>query len=126
MQPIPPTELIINPENNHIYHLDLAPGELAENIILVGDPDRVEFLSALLDTLEVKRQKREYVTHTGTYKNIRVSIISTGIGTGNIDIVMNELDALANIDFHIRQPKKVLKQLNIVRIGTCGALQPEI
>ena len=125
MPQIPDTHLILNADKSQ-YHLNLHPHELAENVILVGDPDRVPILSALLDTIEFKKQKREYVTHTGTYKGRRVTILSTGIGTGNIDIVMNELDALVNIDIHKKEHKEELGKLNIVRIGTSGAIQPHI
>ncbi|RYD73516.1 MAG: hypothetical protein EOP53_19970, partial [Sphingobacteriales bacterium] len=125
MAQIPDTHLILNADKSQ-YHLNLRPNELAENVILVGDPDRVPILSALLDTIEVKKQKREYVTHTGMYKGKRISILSTGIGTGNIDIVMNELDALVNIDVDRREVKENLKKLNIIRIGTSGAIQADI
>ncbi len=125
MAQIPATHLILNADKSQ-YHLNLLPKDLAENVILVGDPDRVPFLSALLDNIEIKKQKREYVTHTGTYKGMRISIISTGIGTGNIDIVMNELDALVNIDVERREVNDNLRKLNIVRIGTSGAIQADI
>ena len=125
MAQIPDTHLILNPDKSQ-YHLNLLQHELATNVILVGDPDRVPFLSALLNKVEVKKQKREYVTHTGFYKGRRVTILSTGIGTGNIDIVMNELDALVNIDINKREAKEDLTKLNIVRIGTSGAIQADI
>ncbi|MBT5921582.1 MAG: phosphorylase, partial [Flavobacteriaceae bacterium] len=92
------SELILNADQS-IYHLHLKPNEISNNIITVGDPDRVAEVSAHFDFIELKKQKREFVTHTGTYKNKRISVISTGIGTDNIDIVLNELDALVNIDF---------------------------
>jgi uridine phosphorylase len=99
---------------------------LADNVILVGDPDRVAMVSKHFDTIEYKRHNRELVTHTGTYKGKRITALSTGMGTDNIDIVVNELDAVANIDFKTRTPKTEHRTLNLVRIGTCGALQPEI
>ncbi|MGZ5243410.1 MAG: nucleoside phosphorylase [Bacteroidia bacterium] len=125
MAQIPATHLILNSDKSQ-YHLNLLPQDLAENVVLVGDRDRVPFISALLDEIVVKKQNRGYVTHTGTYKGKRVTIMSTGIGTGNIDIVMNELDALVNIDLDIRQPKEKLTKLNIVRMGTSGAIHADI
>lgn len=124
-KPIPESQLIFNNEGA-IYHLNLLPEMLADNIILVGDPDRVAMVSKYFDTIEYKRQNRELVTHTGTYKGKRITALSTGMGVDNIDIVINELDALANIDFKTRTPKTEHRTLNMVRIGTCGALQPEI
>ncbi|MCG2419084.1 nucleoside phosphorylase [Aequorivita sp. F47161] len=124
-QTIQPSELIITPEGK-IYHLDLAPSQLATTIITVGDPGRVEKVSKYFDTIECTAQHREFKTHTGTYKGKRISVISTGIGPDNIDIVFNELDALVNIDFEKRQVKKELTSLNIIRIGTSGGLTPEI
>lgn len=123
--PLLPSELIINPDGS-IYHLNLTPSQIADTIITVGDPDRVENVSQYFDTIEVKAHKREFKTHTGTYKGKRISVISTGIGTDNIDIVFNELDALINIDFTTLTLKKELKSLDIIRIGTSGAIQPEI
>lgn len=125
MQRIAESELIINPRGA-IYHLDVKPDELAENIITVGDPDRVKEISKHFDKIEVQRQHREFVTHTGYVGNKRISIISTGIGPDNIDIVMNELDALVNIDFETRTINNELKQLNIIRIGTSGSLQADV
>ena len=122
---IPPTELIIT-EEGRIYHLDLLPEDIGENIILVGDQERVPTISKYFDRIELKRSKREFVTHTGLINNKRVSVISTGIGCDNIDIVVNELDALVNIDFEKKVVKKDHQTLNIIRIGTCGALQKEI
>ena len=119
------SELILTPEGK-IYHLDLAPSQLAPTIITVGDPDRVEMVSKYFDTIETTAQHREFNTHTGTYKGKRISVISTGIGPDNIDIVFNELDALVNIDFEKRQPKKKLTSLDIIRIGTSGGLTPDI
>ncbi|MFI2742583.1 nucleoside phosphorylase [Zhouia sp. PK063] len=123
--PIAASELILNPDGS-IYHLNLLPNEIAHTIITVGDPDRVPRISQYFDVIEVKKQKREFVTHTGTYKGKRISVISTGIGTDNIDIVFNELDALVNIDFSSRTIKEKLTQLNIIRIGTSGAIQKNI
>lgn len=122
---IKPSELILTPEGK-IYHLDLAPSELAQTIITVGDPGRVDKVSKYFDTIEVKAEHREFKTHTGTFNGKRISVISTGIGPDNIDIVLNELDALVNIDFEKRQVKKSLTSLNIIRIGTSGGLTPEI
>ena len=122
---IPPTELIIT-EEGRIYHLDLLPEDIGDNIILVGDQERVSTISKYFDRIELKRSKREFVTHTGLLNNKRVSVISTGIGCDNIDIVINELDALVNVDFEKKVVKKDHQFLNIIRIGTCGALQKEI
>ena len=119
------SELILNPDGS-IYHLNLRPEHLAPIIITVGDPDRVDHVSRYFDTIEFKIQKREFKTHTGVYKNQQISVISTGIGSDNIDIVLNELDALVNIDFKTRRIKPDLTSLKIVRIGTSGALQPDI
>lgn len=115
-------ELPLN-ERGAVYHLDLLPEELSDTIITVGDPSRVGQISQYFDAIEVKRAHREFVTHTGRIGEKRLSVISTGIGVPNIDIVMNELDALVNIDLSTRQPKSVLKQLTIVRLGTTGSLQ---
>ena len=119
------SELILNPDGS-IYHLHLRPEDLATTIITVGDPDRVDQVSKYFDQIELKQQKREFKTHTGLYKNQRITVISTGIGSDNIDIVLNELDALVNIDFETRTLKNKLTALNIVRIGTSGALQADI
>jgi uridine phosphorylase len=124
-QPIAVSELIITPKGS-IYHLDLMPHQLAENVIVVGDQNRVEQISKFFDVIEHKVAKREFVTHTGTYKGKRISAVSTGIGCDNIDIVINELDALVNIDFETRLPKANTTSLNIIRIGTSGALQDDI
>ena len=120
-----PSELILNPDGS-IYHLNLLPEQLADIIITVGDPDRVESVSKYFDDIEFEVHKREFKTHTGILKGKRISVISTGIGTDNIDIVFNELDALKNIDFESRIVKKELTSLEIIRIGTSGAIQPEI
>jgi uridine phosphorylase len=120
-----PAELIIN-EDGSIYHLNLLPEDIATTIITVGDPDRVSQVSRHFDTIEVKKGKREFHTHTGHLNGKRISVISTGIGTDNIDIVLNELDALVNIDFKTRTLKENHTSLNIIRIGTTGAIQPDI
>src|SRR5947199_10657433 len=125
MQRIAESELIIN-ARGAVYHLDLRPEELAQTIITVGDPDRVTEVSKYFDDVEAKRQHREFVTHTGRIGKKRISVVSTGIGPDNIDIVLNELDALVNIDFETRQIKNRLTTLNIIRIGTAGSLQGDI
>lgn len=125
MSRISESELILNPDGS-IYHLKLKPSELAENIIVVGDPGRVPTISRHFDRIEIARQNREMVTHTGYIGNKRLSVISTGMGTDNIDIVLNELDALANIDLEKREINPVHKSLNIIRLGTSGALQSGI
>lgn len=125
MGTIQESELIIN-ERGAIYHLDLLPEELANTIITVGDPDRVSKVSSRFDRIEVKRQHREFVTHTGTIGGKRLSVVSTGIGPDNIDIVLNELDALVNIDFKTRTIRHDHTALDIIRIGTSGALQSSI
>ncbi|MCW9037115.1 nucleoside phosphorylase, partial [Altibacter sp.] len=119
------SELILNPDGS-IYHLNLKPEDLATTVIVVGDPERVDLVSDYFDTIELKAFHREIKTHTGTYKGKRISVLSTGIGTDNIDIVFNELDALVNIDFESRTVKETHTALDIIRIGTSGALQPEI
>ncbi len=119
------TELILN-SNGSVYHLQLLPENIAENIIIVGDQGRVEAVSKFFDTVDFKIQNREFVTHTGTYKGKRIMVLSSGIGTDNIDILINELDAAVNIDLKTRTIKKEHTSLNIVRIGTSGALQKDI
>ena len=119
------SELILNPDGS-VYHLNLKPEHIATNIILVGDQDRVDKVTKHFDTIEFTTQKREFKTTTGTYKNKRFSVISTGIGPDNIDIVLNELDALVNIDLTTRKVKENLTQLSLVRIGTSGSLQAHI
>jgi len=119
------SELILNPDGS-IYHLQLKPGDVADTIITVGDQDRVEQITKHFDAIEVKAQHREFKTHTGTYKGKRLTVISTGIGPDNIDIVFNELDALVNIDFDSRTVKTEKTVLKIIRVGTSGGLQPEI
>ena len=121
----PATELVLN-ERNEVYHLALNPNQLAHKVILVGDQDRVKLISAFFETIERQSQHREFVCHTGTYKGKRISVLSTGIGTDNIDICLQELDALVNIDLEQRTEKTNKTQLELVRIGTCGILQSEI
>ena len=118
-----PSELIIN-EDGSIFHLHVKPEQLADKVILVGDPGRVPTVASHFDTQECDISSREFRTITGTYKGKRITVVSTGIGCDNIDIVMNELDALANIDFNSRREKEKLRSLELVRIGTCGGLQP--
>lgn len=125
MQRIAESELIIN-ARGAIYHIDLRPEELAHNIIIVGDPDRVGMVSKYFDKIEIRRQHREFVSHTGFVGNKRITCTSTGIGPDNIDIVLNEFDALVNIDFETRTIKKELSSLNIMRIGTSGSLQADV
>ncbi len=119
------SDLIINPDGS-IYHLNLLPGDVAEYVITVGDPDRVGDVSKYFDRIEYKKGKREFITHTGYIGNKRITVISTGIGTDNIDIVFNELDALVNIDFSTREIKSHLTSLSIIRVGTSGAVQADI
>src|SRR5690606_7550134 len=119
------SELVINPDGS-IYHLNLKPEHLASSIITVGDPERVALVSRHFDWIEVKVARREFVIHTGTYKGKRISVMSTGMGTDNIEIFMTELDALVNVDFHTRLPKNNHTSLNIVRVGTSGSMQPHI
>ncbi len=125
MNQFPPSELLINADGS-IFHLHLKPGQLADNVLLVGDPGRVEMIADLMDNIECKTANREFVTVTGHYKGKRVSVVGTGIGTDNIDIVVNELDALVNIDLYTRFEKPTKTVLNLVRIGTCGGLQPDL
>ena len=125
MQPIAESELIVN-RRGAIYHLDLRPEELADSIITVGDPDRVKEVSKHFDSIEYKGQYREFITHTGYVGKRRLTVISTGIGPDNIDIVLNELDALVNIDLESRTIRPRLTSLNIIRIGTSGSLQTDI
>ncbi|WMW78744.1 nucleoside phosphorylase [Flavobacterium sp. 20NA77.7] len=119
------SELIINPDGS-VYHLNLHPEDISQNIIFVGDQDRVEKITKHFDSIECTKQKREFKTQTGIYKGKRITVISTGIGPDNIDIVMNELDALVNVDLDTRTIKKELTSLSIVRIGTSGSLQADI
>ena len=124
-QPIPASQLVLNSEGA-IYHLNLHPDQIADDVILVGDPARVGEISSFFEKIEVKRHNREMVTNTGYFNGKRITVLSTGMGTDNLDIVMNELDALANIDLKTRIPKEKHHTLNLIRLGTCGALQPEI
>jgi len=119
------SDLIINPDGS-IYHLNLLPGDIADTVITVGDPDRVGEVSKYFDKIEFKKGKREFITHTGYLGKKRVTVLSTGIGTDNIDIVFNELDALVNVNFETREIKNELTTLNIIRVGTSGAVQPDI
>lgn len=125
MNPIASSELIIN-NRGAVYHLNLRPDELAPLIITVGDPDRVASVSKYFDSIESQQQHREFISHTGYIGKKRITVVSTGIGTDNIDIVLNELDALANIDFTTRLPKENPVSLQIIRIGTAGSLQADI
>jgi uridine phosphorylase len=125
MDKIVESELIIN-DRGAIYHLNVRPEELASTVITGGDPDRVEEVSKFFDSIEYKRKHREFITHTGTIGNKRLSVVSTGIGPDNIDIVVNELDALVNIDFNTRKIKPKLTHLTIIRLGTAGSLQQDI
>ncbi|WP_163712290.1 nucleoside phosphorylase [Mangrovibacterium lignilyticum] len=117
------SELIINPDGS-IFHLHLKPEQVADQVIFVGDPGRVDMIASYFSSIEFKVSNREFVSMTGLYKQTRITVISTGIGTDNIDIVMNELDALVNIDFTSRKEKAQKRSLNIIRIGTSGGLQP--
>ena len=119
------SELILNPDGS-VYHLNLKPEHIARDIIFVGDQNRVEKITQFFDSIEFSTQKREFKTQTGTYKGKKITVMSTGIGPDNIDITMNELDALVNIDLETRKPKETLTSLNIVRIGTSGSLQEDI
>lgn len=119
------SELILNPDGS-VYHLSLKPENIAHDIIFVGDPDRVEKITKFFDSIEFSIQKREFKTQTGLYKGKRLTVLSTGIGPDNIDIVLNELDALVNIDLNTRLPKENLTSLNIIRIGTSGSIQADI
>lgn len=125
MRTIPSSELIIN-DDGSIFHLHLKPEQLADTVILVGDPGRVALVAEHFDSIECRVQNREFNTVTGTYKGKRMTVLSTGIGIGNIDISVVELDALANIDFATRQEKPEKRRLNLVRLGTSGAIQPDI
>lgn len=119
------SELILNPDGS-IYHLNLRPDDVASKVILVGDPGRVARVTRFFDKVELKKSKREFITHTGWYKGNRISVVSTGIGTDNIDIVLNELDALVNIDLKTRHKRLQPSRLELIRLGTSGAIQPEI
>ncbi|THD32512.1 MAG: phosphorylase [Flavobacterium johnsoniae] len=119
------SELILNPDGS-VYHLNLKPEHIANDIIFVGDQNRVEKITQFFDSIEFSTQKREFKTQTGIFKGKRITVMSTGIGPDNIDIVVNELDALVNINLETRQPKEELTSLNIIRIGTSGSLQKDI
>lgn len=119
------SELVLNPDGS-VYHLNLLPEDIADKIILVGDPDRVPKVSKYFDKVEIKKNKREFYTHTGELRGQRITVMSTGIGTENIDIVMNELDALVNIDLKNKEFKTEHKALQLFRMGTCGSVNPEI
>ena len=125
MRTIPASELIIN-DDGSVFHLHLRPEQLADTVILVGDPGRVALVAEYFDTRECSVSNREFNTVTGTYKGKRISVLSTGIGIGNIDISVTELDALANVDFATRQQKPEHRQLTLLRLGTSGAIQPDI
>ena len=125
MRTIPPSELLVN-DDGSVYHLHLRPEDLADTVILVGDPGRVAMVAAHFDTRDKEVSNREFHTITGTCKGKRLTVISTGIGTDNIDIVMTELDALANIDFKTRHIHNTLKRLTLLRLGTSGGLQPDL
>lgn len=125
MQKLSEADLIINPDGS-IYHLNLLPEDIADTVITVGDLDRVGEITKHFDSIELKKGKREFITHTGYLGKKRITVLSTGIGTDNIDIVFNELDALVNIDFNTREVKKELKSIDIIRIGTSGAVQEDI
>jgi len=125
MNRITDTDLILNADGS-VYHLNLHPGDIADTVITVGDPDRVAEVSKYFDHIELKKGKREFITHTGTIGGKHLTVLSTGIGTDNIDIVFNELDALVNIDFKTRTINPALRSLDIIRIGTSGAVQKDI
>lgn len=122
---IPETELVLNADGS-VYHLNLLPEDIGDIIILVGDPDRVDKVSRHFDEVRLRKQKREFITHTGHLGSHTISVISTGIGTDNIDIVINELDALANIDLKTRRVSPHKKALKLIRIGTCGSLRQDV
>jgi len=119
------SELVLT-GTGQVYHLHLKPGDIGDTIFLVGDPGRVKLMSSLFDSVELRVENREFVTHTGTYRGKRVSVLSTGIGTDNIDIVVNELDTLVNIDLEKRTVREKLRSLNLIRLGTSGALHADI
>jgi len=123
--PIDRSELVLNADGS-IYHLNLLPEDIADTLLLVGDPNRVARISQHFDTLDVQKSRREFVTHTGMLNGKRLTALSTGIGTDNIDIVLNELDALVNIDFKTREIRSQLRQLNLIRVGTSGSIQEDI
>jgi len=122
---LPPSELVLNPDNS-VYHLGLHPKDIADTILLVGDPGRVRLVSDKFDRVTLRQQKREFITHTGELNGKRLTVMATGIGTDNIDIVLNELDALVNIDLEKREYKDEKKSLRLIRMGTSGSLQSDI
>lgn len=125
MSKIPESDLVLNPDGS-VYHLNLLPKQIADVIISVGDPSRVYAVSQYFDEVEFEMNKREFITHVGRYRKNKIAVISTGIGTDNIEIFFNEIDALVNIDLKTREPKSRRKKLKIIRIGTSGALQEDI
>lgn len=125
MRKIPPSELVINGDGS-VFHLHLLPGQVAETVVLVGDPGRVDVVASYFDVIESRSANREFVSTTGTYNGKRITVLSTGIGTDNIDIVVTELDALFNVDFETRTEKKQKTTLTLLRLGTSGALQPDV
>lgn len=125
MQKLSEADLVINPDGS-IYHLNILPEDVADTVITVGDPDRILEITKHFDRIELKKGKREFLTHTGYIGTKRITVISTGIGTDNIDIVFNELDALVNVDFKTREVKEKLTSLAIIRVGTSGAVQPDL
>ena len=125
MTKISNTDLIINPDGS-VYHLNLKPEHLSDQIITVGDPTRVHRISSFFDKVEFEMNRREFITHVGYYKGKRITVMSTGMGTDNVEIIMTELDALANIDFKTMLPKKEIRSLNIIRVGTSGSVQEQI
>ena len=125
MAKIPETDLILNPDGS-VYHLNLLPKHISDTIISVGDPGRVYLVSQFFDEVEFEMNKREFITHSGRYKGKKITVISTGIGTGNIEIFFSELDALVNIDLKTREPKARKKRLKIIRIGTSGSIQEDV
>jgi len=125
MKPFAESELVLNPDNS-VYHLNLSPEDIADTILVVGDPSRAHRVSQYFDSIDFEMNKREFITHTGTCNNKQVTVLSTGIGTDNVEIVMNELDALVNIDLSTRQVKEKLRRLKIIRIGTSGSIQADI
>ena len=125
MKVIKDTELILTPENK-VYHLNIAENEIADTIIITGDKARVHQVSKHFEKIDFEIQNREFTTHTGTYNGKKISVLSTGIGTDNIDVVLNELDAIVNIDLENRKPKEEKRSLNIIRLGTSGAVQEDV
>jgi uridine phosphorylase len=125
MGKIPESELVLNPDGS-VYHLKLKPEHIADTVLLAGDPNRISMISAHFDSIEYKIENREFTTHTGFYKGVRITALSTGIGTDNIDIAINELDAAVNIDLVSREVKKEFRKLKIIRLGTSGALQSDV